>query len=76
MPATALHLQLKTPSAEQNEAYAACLRFDRLRSLQRGAGRSGYLTAEQEAALQLSSRTVDAALADGVGFDRMAFAEA
>jgi len=65
---------MQTPTPEQNQAYGECLRFDRLRFMERGAGRSGYLSAADEAAHQAADRIVNEALDAGVCFNREAFA--
>jgi hypothetical protein len=66
---------LKQPTAKQNAAYRRCLQWDRWSSDERGAGRSGLLSVEQAADRAAASEIVDAALADGVGFDRPAFGD-
>lgn len=67
---------MATPTADQNHSYAECLRFDRMRFLERGAGRSGFLSADDEAQHIHHATVVARALDAGVEFDRMSFVEA
>lgn len=60
---------LKSPTPDQAAAYAGALRIQSIRLAERGAGRSGYLSDEQESWARFYDQTVSEALDAGVGFD-------
>lgn len=61
------------PTAAELAAYGTLLRLDHLRFVERGAGRSGLLNAEQLAEQAVAGGIVFDAFERGAVFDRMAF---